>query len=316
MTVSSRTVSPVKPRDRVCDLLAGHAVDRTPIGEIAVPDQVVQTLTGLRWDQPVPWAARRAVIERLGHDIVTISFADQPLDDALFWVRQWRTETDLFVVALVPGLLASALALWGEESLQDYWLHYPTQLFSLFAEAVLELQHLTDQIAAAGADVLMVEEPLARREGLRWPIEALRQAYFPFLTLLARTAHREGLRFFLRATGAIAPILEDIALAEIDGLQGLCVSDGISLASVRDIVGSRFCLWGGVDAAWLSLPDVETWLAHQLRAWHSGPKGIPTILGTRDGLLSTLHLIEVERLDAIWAAVESMPRRLGTTRPG
>lgn len=292
-------------------------MDRTPIGEIAVPDRVVQTLTGLRWDQPVPWAARRAVIERLGHDIVTVSFANQPLDDALFWIRQWRTETDLFVVALVPGLLANALALWDEESVQDRWLRYPTQLFSLFAEAALDLQHLTDQIATAGADVLMIEEPLAKREGLRWPIEALRQVYFPFLTLLARTAHRAGLRFFLRATGAITPILEDIMLAETDGLQGLCVGDGINLANVRAIVGPRFCLWGGLDAAWLSLPDVETWLAHQLRAWHSGPKGIPTILGTRDGLISTLHLIEVERLDAIWAAVESMPRRLGsTTRPG
>jgi uroporphyrinogen decarboxylase len=306
-------VSSLKPRDRVGELLAGHAVDRTPIGEIAVPDRVVQTLTGLRWDQPIPWAARRAVIERLGHDIVTVSFANQPLDDALFWVRQWRTETDLFVVALVPGLLANAFMMWGEEATQERWLRSPTQLFSLFAESVLDLQHLTDQIAAAGADVLMIEEPLAKRDGVRWPIEALRQMYFPFLTLLARTAHRAGLRFFLRAPGAVAPILEDIALAETDGLQGLCVGDGISLASARAIVGSRFCLWGGVDAAWLSLPDVEAWLAHQLRAWHSGPKGIPTILGTRDGLINTSHLIEVERLDAIWAAVESMPRRLGIT---
>ncbi len=301
----------LKSRDRVSSLLAGRSVDRTPIGEIAVSDRLVRGLTGLSWDQPVPWGARRAVIERLGHDVVTVSFADQPLDDALFWVRQWRMETDLFVVALMPGLLARAIQVWGGDATQARLVYDPSQVSSFFAESVLDLHHLARQVTDAGADVLMVNDPLAGHDGLRWLPEGLRQVYFPFLALLAQMVHREGLLLFLRAPGPLSPVLEDIAAAELDGLQGFCEGDRVDLADVRAVIGRNLCLWGGVDATWLSLPDVETWLAQRLRSWHAGPAGVPTILGTRNGLTEDLGLIELERLDAIWAEVEGAARRWG-----
>ncbi|NOZ30031.1 MAG: hypothetical protein GXP39_18530 [Chloroflexi bacterium] len=310
MKVESR-LSPVRRRDRVHDLLAGYPVDRTPIGEIVVSDRLVRELVGLHQDQPVPWAARRAVIERLGHDVVTVSFIDQSSDDALFWIRQWRSETDLFVVALASGLLIRAMRVWGTTATREHMAQASSQISSLFAECVLDLQHLARQIADAGADALMISDPLAGRSGLRWPPERLRQVYFPFLTLLAHVVHQQGLLFFLRAPGALSPVFEDVVAAEVDGLQGFCEGDRGSLSDLRSVVGRHFCLWGGVDATLLSLPDVEVWLVEHLRAWHSGPAGIPAILGTRNGLTEEMDLREVERLDAIWAAVEGTSRRLG-----
>ncbi|HEY65276.1 MAG TPA: hypothetical protein G4O02_11970 [Caldilineae bacterium] len=312
MSVNTR-LSPVRPRDRVHDLLAGYPVDRTPIGEVTVSDRLVRELVGLHPDHPVPWGARRAVIERLGHDLVTVSFMGQPLDDALFWVRQWRSETDLFVVAMMPGLLVQATRAWGTATTKEYLLERSSRLSSLFADSVLELQRLAREAASAGADALMISDPLAGREGLRWPPERLRQMYFPFVTLLAEIVHRQGLLLFLRAPGPVMPILEDIVAAGVDGLQGFCEGDQGTIEELRAIVGDRFCLWGGVDTTLLSLPDVETWLTHYLRPWASGPKGIPAILGTRNGLTDELELAGVERLDSIWAAVESRPRRLGVS---
>ncbi len=304
---------PLKPRDRVYELLAGAPVDRTPIGEILVCDQLIRELTGLRWDQPVSWAARRAVIERLGHDVVTVSFINQPLDDALFWVRQWRKETDLFVVALISGLLTQIVRIWGREAARDRLCTDPTELASLFAESMLELQHLADQIADAGADAIMMNEPLTGPEGMHWPAECLRTAYFPFLTLLAHAVHQADLFFFVRAPGPLSPILKDLMEAGVDGIQGLCAGDPDSWAAVRAIVGPQLCLWGGVDAYQLSLPQTAPRLLRQLRPWNSGPTGVPTILGTRHGLTEDLSIAEVEQLDAIWATLEGTPRRLGVS---
>ncbi len=309
--MSARSYSDERPRERVLALLAGHPVDRTPIGEVSVCDRLVRELTGLSWNQPVPWAARRAVIQRLGHDLVTVSFADQPLDDALFWVRQWREATELFVVAMVPGLLTRAVRVWGQDAVQGMMRWHSPQLASFFAESALELQQLAAQIAAAGADVFMASDPLATPEGVCWPLEPLRALYLPFLTLLARTVRQAGLFFFLRAPGSPLGLLEDLTMAELDGIQGFCEGDEGSLAEVRAILGPRICLWGGVDANLLSLPDAEITLAERLRAWHSGPAGIPTILGTRHGLTEDLYIAEVERLDIVWATIEGTPRRLG-----
>ncbi|MCD6290105.1 MAG: hypothetical protein J7M34_06335 [Anaerolineae bacterium] len=301
----------VRPRDRVWDLLAGYPVDRTPIGEIRVSDRLVRELIGLDGDAPVPWAARRAVVGRLGHDVVTVSFTDQPLDDALFWVRQWRRETDLFVVALTSGLLARVVKLLGGSVALARFAQSPSQISSLFAEGVLELQQLADQVVSAGADALMVSDPLAGREGVRWPVDRLRQTYFPFLTLLAQVVHQRGLLLFLRAPGPLAPVLGEIATSDVDGVQGFCEGDRMALADVRASIGRDLCLWGGVDMTYLSAPGAEEWLIRQLHAWNSGPKGIPTILGTRNGITEDVDVATVERLDAIWAAVEGLPRRLG-----
>lgn len=308
--MSANASSALLPRERVRDLLDGYPVDRTPIAEIAVPDRVIRELTGLPREQAVPWAARRAVIERLGHDLVTVEATNVEKDDEIatdfcFWVRQWRQETALSVAVRTAGLLRRLVQIWGEGRARARLTSDPMQGAPLLAESVLNMESIIQQAAAAGADLLVVDDPLADREGLRWPQAMLRQTYLPFLTLLGEIVHRSGLRFFLRAPGDLTVLFEDLVAVGLDGLQGGCVGEGMSLEEMRRMAGPTFCLWGGIDVAWLALPGVDQWLMQQLRPWNSGPQGVPTILGTRDGLTDSLDLNTVQRLDQVWAQVTS-----------
>ena len=308
--MSANASSALLPRERVRDLLDGYPVDRTPIAEIAVPDRVIRELTGLPREQAVPWAARRAVIERLGHDLVTVEATNVEKDDEIatdfcFWVRQWRQETALSVAVRTAGLLRRLVQIWGEGRARARLTSDPMQGAPLLAESVLNMESIIQQAAAAGADLLVVDDPLADREGLRWPQAMLRQTYLPFLTLLGEIVHRSGLRFFLRAPGDLTVLFEDLVAVGLDGLQGGCVGEGMSLEEMRRMAGPTFCLWGGIDVAWLALPGVDQWLMQQLRPWNSGPQGVPTILGTRDGLTDSLDLNTVQRLDHVWAQVTS-----------
>lgn len=313
--MSASASSALLPRERVRDLLDGYPVDRTPIAEIAVPDRVIRELTGLPREQAVPWAARRAVIERLGHDLVTVEATNVEKDDEVatdfcFWVRQWRQETALSVVVRTAGLLRRLVQIWGEGKAQARLTNDPTQGAPLLAESVLSMESIVQRAAAAGADLFVIDDPLADREGLRWPETMLRRTYLPFLTLLGEIVHRSGLRFFLRAPGDLTVLFEDLVASGLDGLQGACIGEGMSLEEMRRVAGPAFCLWGGIDVAWLALPGVDQWLMQRLRLWNSGAQGIPTILGTRDGLTDSLDLSVVQRLGQVWARVSGRSSRL------
>lgn len=316
--MSASVASTLLPRERVRDLLDGYPVDRTPIAEIAIPDRVIRELTGLPREQAVPWAARRAVIERLGHDLVTIEApsvleAADAAADFCFWVRQWRQETSLGVAVRTAGLLRRLIQIWGEGKARARLTNDPTQGAPLLAESILSMESIVQGAAAAGADLFVIDDPLADREGLRWSEAMLRQAYIPFLTLLGEIVHRSGLRFFLRAPGDLSLLFEDLVASGLDGLQGGCIGEGMSLEEMRRVAGPSFCLWGGIDVAWLALPGVDQWLVQQLRPWNTGPQGVPTILGTRDGLTDSLDLSAVQRLDQVWARVSGRPSRLETS---
>ena len=71
----------------------------------------------------------------------------------------------------------------------------------------------------------------------------------------------------------------------INGLQGLEPGAAMTLAGVRERVGSELCLWGNVDVGWLSLPHTAEEIVEHVTRLLAPLAGTPVILGTSGGLM-------------------------------
>ncbi|HIC87882.1 MAG TPA: hypothetical protein EYP04_00540 [Anaerolineae bacterium] len=297
-------------RERIAAVLQGEPVIPVPCGELLVDDDFVRAYVGSEpGEGPAPWAARRAVLERLGHDLVVVAFSqgwgasEQPdEEDALFLVSHWKKETDFFVCALVDGLFGAAVHAWGWEEALTRLTRAPSRTEEFMAETVVEREVLFQRLAAAGADGVIIGDDIAYQRGPYVRLNALRQTYFPFLRILAERADALGLYVVFHSDGNLWTLLDDLIKTEINGLQGLEPEAGMSLAAVREHVGSRFCLWGNVDLGWLAQPRSPEVIAAHVEEILVPVLGTPVIFGTCAGLIAGLPPSNV---DALYAAARA-----------
>ena len=187
------------PRDNVRLALAGKWPGRTLRGELVIDDGFVRDMVGIA-GEAVPWSARQAVLRRLRHDLVVVQFSagwgspEQPdAEEALFLLRQWRDESDLFVFALMDGPFSAAAKAWGwERALTRLSAPGRTEL-EIMAEATVELAEQARSLAARGADGILIGDDIAYRRSVYINPASLRKSYFPFLTLLVESVHEVGL---------------------------------------------------------------------------------------------------------------------------
>lgn len=279
-------------RERVIAALDGEPVDRLPLGEIGLGDGLVRAAVGLPEGQPVPWAARRAVLDRLGHDVVTVDLDAAAPEEGLFWIGQWRREDDRFVVARLQGLWATSSRVPGLRSARSF-------REEVYADITLELERTMSLAASAGADAVLLDDAIPGLADCPW----LRELYVPLLTLLIRSAHQHGIFCFLRVAREVPALLSEVTVTGLDGLQGLCVGDHIGLADVSRILDRPFCVWGGIDSSWLRMPGSERWVVDAVGQWLRAHGEVAVILGTRDGLGDEIALADLMALEAIEAAI-------------
>ncbi|MCS6843910.1 MAG: uroporphyrinogen decarboxylase family protein [Caldilineales bacterium] len=293
-----------QPRRDVRKALAGEWPGRVLRGELAVDDGFVRDLVGLA-EEAVPWRARRAVLDRLRHDLVVVPFSHgwgspvQPdRQEAQDDLARWRSETPLFVLALIDGPFSLAARAWGwEEALVR--LARPTGDVARFmADAVVQQAELVQQLAAAGADGVVLGDDIAYRRSTYVQPAALRESYFPYLTALVEAAQQAGLPVVFHSDGNLWEVLDDLAATGVNGLQGLEPAAGMSLAAVRARVGPDLCLWGNVDVGWLAQPRPPAEITAEVRRMLAPLLGTPVILGTSGGLMAGLPGVHVEAMAA------------------
>ncbi len=293
------------PRRAVQRALAGQWPGRLLRGELVIDDAFVRDFVGLE-GEAIPWAARQAVLQRLRHDLVVVSFSHgwgspvQPDEqEALYFLHEWRSQSDLFVFALVDGPFSAAAKAWGwEQALAR--LARPTRptpdLPRFMAEAVVEQAEFVQRLAGAGADGILIGDDIAYRRSAYIQPAALRQSYFPYLTVLVEACQRAGLPVVFHSDGNLWELLGDLVATGINGLQGLEPGAGMSLAGVRAKVGPELCLWGNVDVGWLAQGRPAAEITQEVSRLLAPLAGTPLILGTSGGLMAGLPGVNVEAM--------------------
>jgi uroporphyrinogen decarboxylase len=282
--------------------LAGVWPGRVLRGELVIDDAFVRDFVGLEGDA-IPWAARHAVLQRLRHDLAVVSFSHgwgspvQPdEEEALFLLRKWRSETDLFVFALVDGPFSAAAKAWGWEQALVKLTRVAADVPRFMAEAVVEQAEFIQRLAAGGADGILVGDDIAYRRSAYVQPAALRQSYFPYLTVLVEACQQAGLPVVFHSDGNLWDVLADLVATGINGIQGLEPGAGMSLAGVRARVGPELCLWGNVDVGWLAQPRPATEISAEVSKLLIPVAGSPVILGTSGGLMAGLPGANVEAM--------------------
>ncbi len=284
--------------------LAGQWPGRLLRGELVIDDAFVRDVVGLE-GEAIPWAARRAVLERLRHDLVVVSFSHgwgSPVkpdeEEALFLLREWHSESDLFVFALVDGPFSAAAKAWGWEQALVKLTRVAADVPRFMAEAVVEQTEFIQRLAGGGADGILVGDDIAYRRSAYVQPAALRQSYFPYLTVLVEACQQTGLPVVFHSDGNLWDVLEDLVATGINGIQGLEPAAGMSLAGVRAKVGPELCLWGNVDVGWLAQPRPTEEITAEVQHLLAPLTGTPLILGTSGGLMAGLPGVNVEAMFA------------------
>lgn len=296
---------PLSHRQRVRQALAGLPTPRLPLGELVIDDDLVRELVGLSVDEPLPLSAKRALLKRWDHDLVTVAFSNgwgapvQPdPEERMDRLRFWAESSDLFPFALVDGPFSMAARAWSWDQALIRFSQHDRELEAFLADSVIEMSEWFATLADAGAEGIILGDDIAYRRGPYVNPRHLRSTYFPFLTLMTATAQDMGLAVVFHSDGNLWPVWEDLLQTGVDGIHGLEPYASMSLALARQRSPDTLCLWGNLDVGWLmNLPDRTQIRAHL--ATLLGPAlGTPLIFGSSSGLHAGLPL---DALDALYA---------------
>ena len=295
------------PRSCVRSALHGAAPDRLLCGELVLDLDLVRDATGLAPTAAVPLPAEQALLERWGHDLVTVTFShgwgapEQPdTDDALFRLSYWQEESDLFVFALIDGPFSALAKAWTWQDAIVRLSKTDPEVENVMADAIVDLNELLLEVSRAGADGVIIGDDIAYRRGPYIRPEHLRRSYFPYLSLLTLTAQDLDLPVVFHSDGNLWPIWDDLLATGVNGVQGLDPYSAMSLALARERSGPRLCLWGNLELGWLAQPRDRGEYAAYLHELLDPLAGSPVIFGTCSGLAPGLPL---SNLEALYAAV-------------
>lgn len=286
-------------RTRVLETLRGGQADRIPRGEFFVADEFVRTFLGLAPGRPVEFRQRHALVEELDLDIASVAFSagwgalEQPNEDAaLDALVRWSTEGEQFVLALIDGPFSAGAKARGFNMLMHYVHGAPEAARDLFRRGADETRVIAQAARDAGADGVILGEDIAYGKTTYIAPNDLRELYFPVLQSTARDLREFGLAVFFHSDGNLNAILDDLAGAELDGIQGLEPEAGMDLATTRARVGETTTLWGNIGFDVLAAPaeTVNVDAIHRM--------SLPTryIFGSCAGLVQGMNVETVRRV--------------------
>jgi uroporphyrinogen decarboxylase len=108
-------------------------------------------------------------------------------------------------------------------------------------------------------------DDLAYTESLLVSPKVLRKYFFPWIEELAGIAHAAGFPFIMHSDGRLWQVLDDLIALGVNDLQPI-EPKAMDIYDVKEKVGDRLCLFGGVDLDRLcrATPDEIRTLARRL----------------------------------------------------
>jgi uroporphyrinogen decarboxylase len=159
--------------------------------------------------------------------------------------ERFRGERALFW--LMRGTFVRSWRLAGMQNLMMRMISGPEFVQRV---AALTLEYNLKQLellAAAGLDVLVVEDDIATTHTTLISPRHFREFINPCNRRLVERAHALGLKVVRHSDGNLWPILDELIASGYDGLNPLEPQAGMDLKKVKAYCGDRLCLVGNID---------------------------------------------------------------------
>lgn len=286
-------------RIRVAQAIKQLPVDQAPCAEFVITDELIQTMFS---QEAVQFSHRLEFVETIGLDAVCLhpTYSLQKgsfpcaQDMAFSDVKSWA-DTDLFTFAVLDGPVGWGGKLLGFNQMMKALVRRQPDFCQLAAAAEAANLDMMDRLADDGINGIILADDIAFNQGVIVRPAILREILFPSLACQVRRAKQLGLPVFFHSDGNLAMVLEDIAAAGFDGLQGIESLAGMDIGQVKKQYGHTLCLWGNLDPAELVEERDQEQLEHtvgQIITEFGGNTGL--IFGTSSGLFERMHLESIK----------------------
>jgi len=209
----------------------------------------------------------------------------------LEWPRFGATEEDTWMsLILYPEVCRKIAELRGKQMLRE------VRLF-----------------ARLGVDGIMPAGDLGSSTGLMASPEIYREMVYPWHKAYVEEAHRHGLKVLKHCCGHTWPIIDE--LAEVyDAYEAIQATAGMDIRKLKERVGDKLCLWGGIWHEHIILGSVEDIRNDARYAFKYAAPGGGFIMGSTHSLAVDArreNILEMKRCRDTWGVYPINPRRFG-----
>ncbi len=156
--------------------------------------------------------------------------------------------------------------------------------------------------AKLGVDGIMPCGDLGSSTGLLASPEIYREMVYPWHKAHVEEAHRHGLMVLKHCCGHTWPVIDE--LAEVyDAYEGIQASGGMDIRKLKERVGDRICLWGGIWHEHIILGSVEDIRNDARYAFQYAAPGGGYIMGSTHSLAVDAkreNILEMKRCRDEW----------------
>ena len=187
-----------------------------------------------------------------------------------------------FIVALGGGLEFPRFGRDGAES----WINlieYPEVCKKLGELNGKQSLRAIQTYAALGLDGAIPCGDLGQSTGLSASPKLYKEMVYPWQKVQVEEAHRLGLKILLHCCGNIMPIIDDIADL-YDAYEAIQTSAGMDIKELKERVGHKTTLWGGIMHEHLNGGTVEDIRADARYSFQHAAPGGGFILGSSHSL--------------------------------
>ncbi len=207
----------------------------------------------------------------------------------LEWPRFGRTEEEGWMnLVQHPRICAKIAELRQKQLLRDLRLH-----------------------AQLGVDGIMPCGDLGSSASLMASPRIYRQLVYPVHLAVASEAHRLGLKVLKHCCGHTWPVVDDLA-SIYDAYEGIQASAGMDIKRLKEQVGDRLTLWGGIWHEHIIMGDVEDIREDARYAFTHAAPGGGYIMGSSHSLAvgaKRENILEMKRCRDEWGNYPIDPKR-------
>jgi len=197
---------------------------------------------------------------------------------------------------------------------EESWMNLV--MFPDICEKIAELRQLqlvreVELYAKLGVDGIMPCGDLGSSTGLMASPEIYRELVYPVHKAHAAAAHEHGLKILKHCCGHTWPVIDE--LAEVyDAYEGIQGTAGMDIGKLKERVGGRLCLWGGIWHEHIILGGIEDIRADARYAFSTAAPGGGYIMGSSHSLAVDAkreNILEMKRLRDEWGVYPIDPAR-------
>jgi len=201
-----------------------------------------------------------------------------------------------FIMLLCEGLEFPRFGATEEEA----WMNLILQPDICRKVAELRGRQMVRNVAAyaqLGVDGIMPCGDLGSSTSLMASPEIYREMVYPWHKAHADEAHRHGLKILKHCCGHVWPVIDELA-GLYDAYEGIQASAGMDIKKLKERVGDKLCLWGGIWHEHIILGGVDDIRADAAYAFTHAAPGGGYIMGSTHSLAvgaKKENLLEMKR---------------------